>query len=361
MSAILQTPSVRNRRNEYVLGFGLLLVIAVVGLYIAKWSPYYNRSLTILSTHAYPGSSIVSGKEAAPPAPSFQAALSYAQAYFLAIWQALVVGLLLGATLETVVPRDWMARVFGSSKFRASFLGGLFALPGMMCTCCSAPVVTGLRKSGASAGSATAFFLGNPALNPAVIVFLLLAVGWQWALLRAVMAIILVFGTAAIVGRMAPGNLLQLQKVEELPTDTAAPSQSGPWILRWLQALARLTFTLAPAYVVMILILGGVRAFLFPAAGPQLGNNLLWIIVLAITGTIFAIPTAGEIPIITAMRGFGVGAGPAGALLMTLAPVSLVSLVLVAPVFPKRVLLVIALCVVAVGILSGLVALALGL
>src|SRR5579862_3955979 len=175
------------------------------------------------------------------------------------------------------------------------------------------------------------------------------------------MAIILVFGTAAIVGRMAPGNLLQLQKVEELPTDTAAPSQSGPWILRWLQALARLTFTLAPAYVVMILILGGVRAFLFPAAGPQLGNNLLWIIVLAITGTIFAIPTAGEIPIITAMRGFGVGAGPAGALLMTLAPVSLVSLVLVAPVFPKRVLLVIALCVVAVGVLSGLVALALGL
>ena len=121
-----------NRRREYILGFGLLALIAIVGLYIAKWSPYYSRSLTILSSHAYPGSSILSGKEAAPPAPSFQAAIGYAQTYFLAIWQALVVGLLLGATLETVVPKDWVFRVLGSTKFRSSLLGGVFALPGMM-------------------------------------------------------------------------------------------------------------------------------------------------------------------------------------------------------------------------------------
>jgi len=84
-----------NRRMEYIRGFGMLLLIAVVGLFIAKWQPYFQRTLTIFSTHAYPGSSIVAGKEAAPPVASFQAALAYGQAYFLAIWQALVVGLLL--------------------------------------------------------------------------------------------------------------------------------------------------------------------------------------------------------------------------------------------------------------------------
>jgi len=117
---------------EYIRGFGMLLLIAVVGLFIAKWQPYFQRTLTIFSTHAYPGSSIVAGKEAAPPVASFQAALAYGQAYFLAIWQALVVGLLLAATLETLVPKDWIIRVLGSSRFKSSFLGGVLALPGMM-------------------------------------------------------------------------------------------------------------------------------------------------------------------------------------------------------------------------------------
>ena len=121
-----------NRRVEYIRGFGILLLIAVVGLFIAKWQPYFQRTLTIFSTHAYPGSSIIAGKEAAPPTASFDTALAYGQSYFLAIWQALVVGLLLAATLETLVPKDWVIRVLGSSRFSSSFLGGVFALPGMM-------------------------------------------------------------------------------------------------------------------------------------------------------------------------------------------------------------------------------------
>jgi uncharacterized membrane protein YraQ (UPF0718 family) len=129
---LIRSAQLPNRRRDYILGFGLLSLIAIVGLYIVKWSPYYSRSLTILSTHAYPGSSILSGKDVAPPEASVQAAIGYAQTYFLAIWQALVVGLLLGATLETLVPKDWVLRVLGSSKFRSSVLGGVFALPGMM-------------------------------------------------------------------------------------------------------------------------------------------------------------------------------------------------------------------------------------
>ena len=121
-----------NRRVEYIRGFGILLLIAVVGLFIAKWQPYFNRVFTIASTHAYPGSSIIAGKEAAPPTASWDTALAYGKSYFLAIWQALVVGLLLAATLETLVPKDWVIRVLGSTRFSSSFLGGVFALPGMM-------------------------------------------------------------------------------------------------------------------------------------------------------------------------------------------------------------------------------------
>jgi uncharacterized membrane protein YraQ (UPF0718 family) len=129
---VISSQAMPNRRVEYIRGFGILLLIAVVGLFIAKWQPYFQRTLTIASTHAYPGSSIVAGKDAAPPVASFDAALTYGKTYFLAIWQALVVGLLLAATLETLVPKDWVIRVLGSSRIRSSLFGGVLALPGMM-------------------------------------------------------------------------------------------------------------------------------------------------------------------------------------------------------------------------------------
>jgi uncharacterized protein len=224
-------------------------------------------------------------------------------------------------------------------------------------------VVTGLRKSGASAGSATAFFLGNPALNPAVLVFLLLTpgLGWQWAVLRLVLAVALVFGTAAIVNRMAPPESVAMHPIHEASADPAAPAPQGPLALRWLKSLATLTISLIPEYIVMILLLGAVRAFVFPKAGPELGNSLIVIVGLALAGVLFAIPTAGEIPIIQTMRGFGMGAGPAGALLLTLAPVSLPSLIMVGRVFPKRVLVAIGASVLAAGIAAGLIATGLGL
>jgi uncharacterized membrane protein YraQ (UPF0718 family) len=224
-------------------------------------------------------------------------------------------------------------------------------------------VVTGLRKSGASPASAAAFFLGNPALNPAVLVFILLTpgLGWQWAVLRLVLAIGIVFGTAAIINRMTSKELVEMHKVHEASDDRAAPAPSGPLALRWLQSLGKLVLGLIPEYILMILALGAIRAFIFPKAGPELGNNLLVIIGLAIAGTLFAIPTAGEIPIIQTMRGFGMGAGPAGALLLTLAPVSLPSLIMVSKVFPKRVLATIGCSVLLAGIVAGVVAASFGL
>ena len=64
---------------------------------------------------------------------------------------------------------------------------------------------------------------------------------------------------------------------------------------------------------------------------------------------------------IQTMRSFGMGSGPAGALLLTLAPVSLPSLIMVSHVFHKRVLVAIGLAVLVTGIVGGLIAAALAL
>ena len=330
-----------------MLGVGLLLLIAVVGLFIVKWQPYYLRAFAAATNHSI-GASILTGTSATPPEASWQAAWEYSRAYFLAIWQAMVLGLLLAATIESSVPRDLLVRWLGAGTGRSSVLGGVLSLPGMMCTCCTAPVAVGLRRSGASPGAATAFFLGNPTLNPAVLVFLLFTLGWQWALLRLVLGVALVFGGAWASMRFG-ARLAGPTPVEAQPT----PPPTGPWLARWLRSLARLTVQLLPEYILIIGLLGFARAFLFPAAGPDLGNSLPVMVGLAIAGTLFAIPTAGEIPIIQTMLGFGMGAGPAGVLLLTLAPVSLPSLVMVGRAFPVRLLAGLGAWTAVLGLLAG--------
>ena len=59
----------------------------------------------------------------------------------------------------------------GGDKFY-SFWAMLMGVPTMMCTCCTAPVAVGLKRSGASTRSVVSFFLANPLLNPATLIFM---------------------------------------------------------------------------------------------------------------------------------------------------------------------------------------------
>src|ERR1700761_7761002 len=93
-----------------------LLALAIVGLAYVKWLPYWDKAFTAASSHAI-GSSILMGKADHAPAPSWDAALSYALAYGKAIWKAMVLGLLLGSGAQALLPADWIARLMGRSRF----------------------------------------------------------------------------------------------------------------------------------------------------------------------------------------------------------------------------------------------------
>jgi uncharacterized membrane protein YraQ (UPF0718 family) len=326
-------------------GLSIFLVIAAVGLFLVKWSPYYQRVFVAAANHSI-GHSILMGTAAQAPPASWNAALDYALAYGKAIWQAMVLGLILGSAVEELLPRAWIARFLGRSGLRSVAAGGLLAIPGMMCTCCAAPVVIGLRRSEASAGASMAFWLGNTVLNPATLIFMGFVLGWQWTGLRLALGVPLVFGTGYLVSRFAGGDALETAQ-QDLRQALAA-DQPGPSLSRWLTRLATMAMRLVPEYLVLVLILGASRAWLFPQIGPAIDNGLPWIIAMAAAGLLFVIPTAGEVPIVQAMLALGMGSGPAGALMMTLAPISLPSLVMTGKVFSWRLL----------GLVTGLVLLA---
>ena len=182
----------------------------------------------------------------------------------------------------------------------------------------------GLKKNGSSAGASLAYWLGNPILNPATLVFMGFVLGWHWVGLRLVVGVFLVFFVAYMVGRFADHET----EPPVLPPGEPLEQELGAsiWIL-WLKSLWRLSKGVIPEYIILVCLLGAVRAWLFPAVTPAV-NGVFWTLLLAFTGTLFVIPTAGEIPIVQTLMSFGLGVGPAAALLTALPALSLPSLLM---------------------------------
>lgn len=333
----------------------IFMAIAISGIWYVKWAPYYYKAFLAAGSHSI-GSSILSGKIASAPGPSWQTALSYTTTYFTSVWKAVILGLLMGSLVQVLLPREWIRKALGSTSFGSTLIGGMASIPSMMCTCCAAPVAVGLRKSSASVGSSLAYWLGNPVLNPATIIFMGFVLSWKFALLRVIAGLILVFGIAYFANYLTNDQDLNLHE-EVIPSMSLTPIKEN-FFVRWMKALWPLILDTIPAYIATVFILGAVRAWLFPVISPEWANSLLVIIFLAVTGTLFIIPTAAEIPIVQTLMAFGLGVGPAVALMMTLPAISLPSLLIVKRTFSTRILFFVTGSVILTGIISGLSAMA---
>jgi len=338
-----------NKKPLSILVLAMIFVlVAIIGFAYVKWIPYYAKVFIAQSQHSI-GDSIISGKAGSAPAASWNAAVEYAIAYGKSIWKAMILGLLLGSGIKVLLPSQWVSELLGRLGFISVIRGGVLAIPCMMCTCCAAPVAAGMRQSRASVGSVVSWWLSNPILNPATLVFMGFVLGWGWALFRVVFGIAMVLGIAYLAERYGDaseaGSLSQSFPAE---VDTS----SDNILVRWLREFMTLGIRLLPEYLVLVLLLGAARAWLFPVFGAD--DSIIWIVAMALAGMLFVIPTAGEVPIVQAMLALGMGAGPAAALIMTLPAISLPSLAMLGSVFSLRIRLVIALGVVFSGIVAGL-------
>ncbi len=143
------------------------------------------------------------------------------------------------------------------------------------------------------------------------------------------------------------------------PLAVSLPADEHSVVVRWFMALRRLICNPRAEYLVIILLLGALRAGLFPAAIAHAGANPATLVGLASPAPLF-LSTAGRDPTIIQTT-FGLGAGAAGVLLLTLAPLSLPSLVMLSRSFPLRVLAALAGLTAVAGLTCGLAAMALHL
>lgn len=331
MAADVPIAEPRRTRAFGVAGTVAFLVVAALLLNWAKWTPYSHKLTALWSSRAWHGSFLLD--EAGNPggAPSLHGAWTFTHAYALSIWPALVAGLVIASAVDALVPRRWLLGLLTRRRpEQGALLGAALALPSLMCTCCTAPVAATLRRSGVPTCAALAYWLGNPVLNPVVLVFLALVAPWQWVATRAIVGTLLVVAGSTLVARLADRPAVAEPVVVPEYRARSVPA-------RFVATLVRLCLTLVPEYAVVVFALGLFRGWLFPLGTGSAGWGILAVVVAVVLGTIVVIPTAGEIPIVLALAAAGVTTGAIGALLITLPAISLVSMAMVMRAFSPRV------------------------
>ncbi|KAA9157803.1 hypothetical protein FPZ12_024505 [Amycolatopsis acidicola] len=338
----MTTTAVRPAARVGIIGVGVLAVLFVAGLLWAKWLPYAGKASTMATTHTWSGGAIFAK---ADDTPSLSGAWRFTVAYFQSVWPAALVGLVLAAAVDALVPKAWLlAALNRRSRFGQSFAGGAASLPSLMCTCCTAPVAVGMRRRGASVAASLAYWVGNPVLNPAVLVFLFLVAPWQFGVVRLLVGTLLVFGATAFVARFARPQAelpdVEPERVRELP-------------VRYLRSLARFALVLVPEYFVVVLLIGTLSGWLSDFSGLTTQLGAAAVLVCAVVGTLLVIPTGGEIPVVLALTAAGASLGTAGALLIALPALSLPSMVMVGRALSWRVTAAMAGAVVVASLLSA--------
>src|SRR5581483_8094319 len=200
------------------------------------------------------------------------------------------------------------------------------SVAGMMCTCCTAPVVVGLRKQRASAGAVMAMFVATPTLNPAVLLFIGFVLSWPLAGLRLAVGLAVVAAAASLAHVLTPPGERDVDAaVAPAPIEDPA-LRPAHVVSAWLGALWWEIRTILPGYVVIVLLLGAARAWLFPAGLLLHAGGVGVTILAAVAGTLFVIPTGAEVPIVQSLAASGLGIAPATALLIALPAISLPSI-----------------------------------
>ncbi len=336
-------PAATDRRRLALLG-GLAVVLLVGGLWWAKYGPYAGKVPAVLDSRDLGASIVTGGGDAAPPV-SLAAGWDFTVAYTAAIWKALVVGLVLAAAVQVLLPASWLRRVLGGPDAgiaRSGLRGGLASVPTLMCSCCAAPLAVGLRRARAGTGAVLAFWLGNPALNPVVLVFCLAVLPWPWAVLRFGSGLAVVVAAVGLAAALARRRAVEGTVLAEGIVPAGVPGSTAgtrPLPVRFLATLVGLSARLLPEYLAVVFVLGVFRGVLFPADAGAGATAVVVLLLLLVAGIALPVPTGGEVAVVAAALAAGLAAPAAAVLLVTLPLLSLPSLLMVRHVFPARLLL----------------------
>src|SRR5713101_7092488 len=167
--------------------------------------------------------------------------------YFLVIWPALVFGILISGAVSTFISPQWLARLLERRSLRSQAIAGLAGAPLMLCSCCVAPIFTGVYERSARLGPSLALMLAAPALNPAALILSFMLFDYKIGVTRGAASVAAVLFTGMIADRIFARTEVHCD-VDDWVTE-GRPAD----LFHFLRACARVSVRLLPVIVIGVL------------------------------------------------------------------------------------------------------------
>src|SRR5437016_5852160 len=239
--------------------------------------------------------------------------------YFLVIWPALLFGILISAAVSTFVSPQWLSRLLGRRSLRSQVFAGLAGAPLMLCSCCVAPIFTGVYERSARLGPSLGLMLAAPALNPAALILTFMLFDYKVGAVRLGASLAAVLFTGMLADRIFVRT--------EVHCDVDLQAEGRPAdLLHFLRACARVSLRLLPVIVIGVLASMLIAQMIPVRTFDSTAARLLAIVVVAAIAVPLALPTFFEIPLALILLSSGAPAGAAVALLIAGPSVNLPSL-----------------------------------
>jgi len=266
----------------------VLPVLVIVGALIAYKS---SAALGVIGKVSVTGAFTPRGNVIPQVGASDAGVVTRTVNYFLVIWPALVFGILISAAVSTFVSPKWLASLLERRSLRSQAIAGLAGAPLMLCSCCAAPIFTGVYERSAL-----------------ILTFMLF--DYKVGTVRLAASIVAVLFTGMIADK-----LLGETKVH-CDTDNWQAAARPADFLHFLRACARVAARLIPVIIIGVLLSMIVAQMLPVHTFDSSAARFLAIVVVAAFAVPLALPTFFEIPLALILLGSGAPVGAAVALLV---------------------------------------------
>src|SRR6266705_1247276 len=241
-----QTNIANIERNEASLTsarralYFVLPVLVIVGALIAYKS---SAALAVIGKVSATGVFTPRGNIIPRVGASDAGVLARTLNYFVVIWPALVFGILISAAVSTFVSPQWLARLLGRGSLRSQVIAGLAGAPLMLCSCCVAPIFTGVYERAARLGPSLGLMLAAPALKPAALILTFMLFDYKVGVTRGAASVASVLFTGLIADRIFGRTEVHCD-VDDWQTEGRSAD-----LLHFLHACARVSVRLLPVIV----------------------------------------------------------------------------------------------------------------
>ena len=332
---------------QRVLYFGLP-TLGIVGALVAYKS---SAAMAVIEKVSVMGSFTARGDVIPLVGASGASFLTRTLNYFLVIWPALFFGILISGAVSTFVSPRWLVRALGRGSLRSQIVAGLAGAPLMLCSCCVAPIFTGMYERSARLGPSLALMLAAPALNPAALILTFMLFDYKIATTRAVASIAAVLFVGIIANKMF-GEMRVPLEID----DTLSIQSWRSHLLRFMRSCVQIALRLIPLIIIGVLVSTIIAQWLPVSAFTSPHAKLAAVIVVATFAVPLALPTFFEIPLAFVLLGSGAPVGAALALLIAGPAVNLPSLFTIMRSTSWKVAAWVAVSVWIVAVASGILA-----